>query len=188
MCIPAVSTRILLIGFLSCAVPLPAICGAESGFKVQVQRGELLTIYGGCNDCHTPKVMTPNGPEIDKTKLLSGHPSLANIPAALHGVLVPAKWGVYTSADMTAWRGPWGISFAANLTPDDATGLGRWTPELFIKSMRTGKYIGGGRPLFPHMLWMNGYALSNEDLHALFAYLKSVKPVSNQVLDPVQPK
>ena len=54
---------------------------------------------------------------------------------------------------LTAWVGPWGISYAANLTPDKATGIGTLTEEMFIKTLREGKYMGVGRPLLPPMPW-----------------------------------
>jgi hypothetical protein len=54
----------------------------------------------------------------------------------------------------TATIGPWGMSFAGNLTPDD-TGIGNWTYENFEKAMRKGKFKGldGSRPILPPMPW-----------------------------------
>ncbi len=95
------------------------------------------------------------------------------------------------SADERAlhpWAGPWGISFAANLTPDAATGLGGWTATQFIQTMRTGKHLGAGRPILPPMPVYALAAMTDPDLKALFAYLKSLKPVQNQVPAPVPPK
>ena len=93
-----------------------------------------------------------------------------------------------TNDELTAWAGPWGVSFAANLTPDKATGLGTWTADQFIKSMRTGKHMGVGRPILPPMPVQNFAALSDADLTALFAYLRSIKPIPNQVPAPLPPK
>src|SRR5580765_355411 len=39
-----------------------------------VKRGEYLVTVGGCNDCHTPLKMGPQGPEPDMSRMLSGHP------------------------------------------------------------------------------------------------------------------
>jgi hypothetical protein len=88
---------------------------------------------------------------------------------------------------MTEWAGPWGVSFAANLTPDEVTGIGAWTPEVFIKAMRTGKHMGSGRPILPPMPWPGIGKMSDDDLRAIFAYLHTLKPVNNQVPLPVAP-
>jgi cytochrome c553 len=93
---------------------------------------------------------------------------------------------VIAKADLTAWAGPWGVSFAANLTPDP-TGMSGWTAEQFIQTMRTGKRMGTGRALLPPMPWQNIGALTDDDLRALFAYLQSLKPVSNAVPLPSPP-
>ena len=98
----------------------------------------------------------------------------------------PDQWGAITNNDLTAWVGPWGISFAANLTPDP-TGFGSWTPEIFIQTIRTGKQAGVGRPLLPPMPWMDYAQMTDADLRAVFAYLKSIPPVSNAVPAPVPP-
>ena len=162
---------------------------SETGNNQQlIKRGEYLVNYGGCNDCHTPKRSTPEGPIPDKDKLLSGHPSTALLPEVPPGIIGPGKWGALTNNDLTAWVGPWGVSFAANLTPDDRTGMGGWTDELFIKAMRTGKHLGAGRAILPPMPWFSLAALTDEDLNAMFAYLKSIKPIENQVPQPIPPQ
>jgi hypothetical protein len=102
-------------------------------------------------------------------------------------VLGPTQWGATNTSDLTAWAGPWGVSFAANLTPD-MTGLGGWTAQQFIQTMRTGKHVGIGRDLLPPMPWLNLEVLTDADLKALFAYLQSLKPISNQVPQPIPPK
>jgi hypothetical protein len=89
--------------------------------------------------------------------------------------------------NLTAWVGPWGISFAANLTPDMVTGSGAWTEEAFIAAMRTGKHLGAGREILPPMPWFNLTNATDEDLSAIFAYLKSIKPIENMVPAPVPP-
>src|SRR5215472_2352122 len=150
-------------------------------------RGERLAKFGGCNDCHTPKLMTAKGPELDKSRLLSGYPAHAPLPAVPRGVVGPTQWGAVTTNDLTAWVGPWGVSFAANLTPD-VTGLGGWTELQFIQTMRTGKHLGIGRAILPPMPWPGMAALTDGDLKALFAYLQSLKPISNQVPQPIPPR
>jgi cytochrome c553 len=156
--------------------------------KSQIKHGETLVMLGGCNDCHSPKLMTPKGPVPDPARLLSGHAANAQLPPVPGGVIGPGQWAALTNDDFTAWVGLWGISFAANLTPDMATGLGGWTAEQFIQSMRTGKHLGVGRPILPPMPTDNLAALTDSDLKAVFAYLKSLKPIKNQVPPPLPPK
>ena len=155
--------------------------------KAMVERGKYLVNLGGCNDCHSPKLFGPTGPVPDSTRLLSGHPAGDKVPEVPQNVLAPDKWGAITSNHFTAWAGPWGISFTRNLTPDVATGLGSWTEDIFIKAMRTGKDMGEGRDILPPMPWPNFALLTDADLKAIFAYLKSLKPVENAVPDPISP-
>lgn len=150
-----------------------------------VKRGRYLVNFGGCNDCHSPKVFTQMGPVPDTTRLLSGHPAGTPL-SAIDTSITGSKW-MYSSMDLTAWVGPWGVSFPANLTPDGATGIGNWTDEIFIKAMRTGKHMGFGRPILPPMPWQSLAGLEDEDLKAILAYLKSLPPISNQVPDPIPP-
>jgi mono/diheme cytochrome c family protein len=152
--------------------------------KNRVARGKYLVALSGCNDCHTPWKMGPNGPAPDMTRMLSGHPQDAKLPPP------PAPNGpwIVSAAPLSAWSGPWGISYAINLTPDKLTGLGvpnLWTEELFIKAMRTGKHLGTSRPILPPMPWASAAQMTDEDLRAVWAYLKSIPPVKNQVPDPV---
>jgi mono/diheme cytochrome c family protein len=155
--------------------------------KAQIQRGEYLVIAGGCHDCHSPKVFTPKGPEPDPARLLSGFPADAKLPEIPDGIIGPDNWGGLFTSDLTAWVGPWGVTFGANLTPDEQTGLGLWTEDLFIKTMRTGKHMGAGRDILPPMPWFNYAKLSEDDLKAMFAYLRTLKPVKNLVPAPIPP-
>lgn len=151
-----------------------------------VKRGEYLVQTMGCNDCHSPKIMTPQGPAPDPKRLLSGHPSdEALAPIADKSVL---KGYALFSMGLTAGIGPWGTTYAANLTPDD-TGLGNWTLEQFGKAVRQGKSKGmdNGRMLLPPMPWQNLVNLSDADLKAIWAYLRSIPPVKNVVPAPVPP-
>jgi mono/diheme cytochrome c family protein len=152
-----------------------------------IARGRYLVTSGQCNDCHSPKLFTAKGPVIDSTRLLSGHPATSTLPEIPKNIIAPDKWGALASNDFTAWVGPWGVSFTRNLTPDTATGLGSWTPEMFIKAMRTGKDMGEGRDILPPMPWFNVGQMSNQDLRAMFAYLRSLKPIENAVPDPISP-
>lgn len=150
-----------------------------------IEYGHYLVVTNGCGDCHTPKKMTDKGPMEDPDRLLSGHPADAKLPPVPKD-LNPAGWSVATT-DLTAWTGPWGISFTRNLTPDMETGIGSWNEETFIKALRTGKDMGVGRDILPPMPWPAIGQLKDDDLKAIFAYLKSIKPIHNPVPDPIPP-
>ena len=169
------------------APPPPPAPDPATVKAAQVERGKYLVTIGGCNDCHTPKVMTDKGPALDEARLLSGHPS-GEAPAAVPaGALTPTGWVALTNGGLTAWAGPWGISFSRNLTPDQATGLGSWTEEMFIKTIRAGKHQGEGRDLLPPMPWQMYRNATDDDLKAVFAYLQSLPPIDNAVPDPIPP-
>ncbi len=163
--------------------------GELDGVKTdaQIKRGEYLVNFGGCNDCHSPKVFTPKGPMPDPDRLLSGRPSEEKLPSLPKDLIAPDKWGGLFTNDLTAWVGPWGVTFASNLTPDEQTGIGLWTEELFIKTMRTGKHLGAGRDILPPMPWFDLAKLNDDDLKAIFAYLQSIKPIKNAVPAPIPP-
>jgi len=152
-----------------------------------VERGKYLVKIGGCNDCHTPKNLTEMGPMPDTTRLLMGHPANLAIPEIPAGVIAPDKWAAMTNIDMTAWAGLWGVSFSANLTPENLTGSGAWTEAAFMQAMRNGKHLGSGRPILPPMPWQAIGQLSDDDLKSIYAYLKSIKPIENMVPLPIPP-
>ena len=152
----------------------------------QVQRGEYLVTIGLCHDCHTPLGMGPNGPEPDMKRALSGHPQGVTVraPAA-----VAEPWFGAFSPTLTAWSGPWGVSFSANLTPDPETGVLRdFTEQQFIATMRTGRHQGQGREILPPMPWPLIGKMTDDDLKAVFAYLRQIQPVKNRVPDPLPPR
>ena len=150
------------------------------GYESQVKWGEHLVTSMGCGDCHTPKKMTPQGPVDDMSLLLSGHPSQIPPPAVDRKLNESKGWA--TTDLMTAWVGPWGISYAANLTSDQS-GIGSWQESSFITAMREGKFKGipNARPLMPPMPWQAYKNLTDDELKAIFAFLKSTKPVNNVV-------
>lgn len=163
----------------------PRVSAQAAAPNAKVERGRYLVDAMGCNDCHTPWKMGPNGPEMDFSRRLSGHPETLTVPA----VAVPsAPWMAVVSATMTAWTGPWGTSFTANLTPDPETGLGKWTEQDFHATMKSGRHQGRGRPLLPPMPYFNVGGLTDEDISAVFAYLQSLPPIKNKVPQPIPPK
>lgn len=165
----------------------PAPSTMNNGFESQIAYGEHLVLIGGCNDCHTPKKITPEGAvHLDTALWLSGHP--AEMPSFEVNRKEMQSKGLIVTQDLTEWVGPWGVSFAANLTPDE-TGLGNFTEEQFFRVMREGKYKGlvNSRPILPPMPWEMFRHMTDEELKAIFAYLKSIKPVSNMVPAPLPP-
>ena len=151
-----------------------------------IKRGEYLVTIMGCNDCHSPKQMGPNGPEIIPELLMSGFQS-DNPIVKFTDPMIKDGFGMFYP-DLTAAAGPWGVSFAANLTPDPS-GIGTWTEEQFKRALKEGKFKGieGSRMLLPPMPWYNYTELKDEDASAIFAYLKSLKPVRNVVPQPIPP-
>lgn len=159
--------------------------------KVQTEediivRGKYLVETMGCHDCHSPKKLGPNGPEIIPELILSGYP--AERPVVKFSDPMIKQGFAMFYPDLTAGAGPWGVSFAANLTPD-ATGIGTWSEEQFKKALTEGKFKGleGTRMLLPPMPWFNLTELEDEDVHAIFTYLKSIKPIQNVVPAPIPP-
>jgi len=165
------------------AAPAPAAAPVASA-ESQIERGRLLILGGACHDCHTPKKIGPNGPEADMSLTLSGHPQ-SDVITAPYKQKPGEKWTTHVNDHLTAWSGAWGVSFAANLTPDQNTGLGIWTEDMFLAALKQGKHMGKSRPILPPMPW-NWYGqLPDEDLKAMFAYLKSIKPIANRVPVPL---
>ncbi len=150
------------------------------GFDSQVKWGERLVFIGGCNDCHTPKKNGPNGPENDMSLMLSGHP--AQTPGPAIDPKDAAKKGLIVTQTFTSWTGPWGTTYAVNLT-SDSTGIGTWKEEQFVKALREKKWMGieGTRPLMPPMSMMPATEMTDDELKAIFAYLKTTPPIKNVI-------
>jgi mono/diheme cytochrome c family protein len=185
------TTLALTLATMTSAVFVTAACTtSESSAKRDVAaadpvaRGKYLVTAAGCNDCHTPLVMGANGPERDAKHVLAGHPAQMALPPA---PAAQGPWMYTAAATMTAWSGPWGVSFTANLTPDEETGLGTWDTQTFIDTIRNGRHMGKGRKLLPPMPADMIATYTDEDLAAIFAYLQSLPPVKNRVPDPIPP-
>jgi cytochrome c553 len=162
-----------------------ATLGQKPTAKGDAERGKYLVNAMGCADCHTPWRLGPDGPEPDPDLTLSGHPeSLIMPPPPSMG---DGPWLVGVAATNTAWAGPWGVSFTANLTPDEETGLGRWTEQEFVDTIRSGRHLGRGREILPPMPWFAIRNLTDQDLLSVFAHLKTLPPIRNRVPQPVAP-
>jgi len=173
---------VLLLAACTTSQPPPPPPTTQAAAMSPVERGKYLVTTAACNDCHTPMKMGPNGPEPDMSRMLSGHPEDVKVvkPPKLDG-----PWMAATNSTFTAWAGPWGISYTANLTPDQNTGLGIWTEDMFLRAIREGKHMGQSRPILPPMPWPVYRNFTDEDLKAIFAYLKSIPPITNHVPEPI---
>ena len=175
----AVVPALLVVVAAIAAAPIARAADAAA------KRGEYLVTTGGCGDCHTPLKMGANGPEPDAGRMLSGHPEALAMPPVPK--LPSGPWLTVVSATNTAWAGPWGVSFTANITSDGETGIGRWTAKQFVDTMRTGRHLGVGRPVLPPMPIPAYRHFSDADLAAIFAYLQTVPAVRNRVPQPLPP-
>jgi len=174
------------------AVARPALAAEPDGAKPtasapadKTARGRYLVTVAGCNDCHTPWKIGPAGPEPDMSRMLSGHPEQMELPPPPQ--LPAGPWVVTAAATNTAWSGPWGVSFTANLTPDHETGLGKWTLRNFTDTIRTGRHMGRGRPILPPMPIPMYKHFTDEDLEAIYSYLRTIPVVKNRVPEPLPP-
>ena len=149
------------------------------------KRGEYLVKGGGCGDCHTPKKMDPSGLEPDITLDLAGHPAALVMPSPPK--LPEGPWLVIASGTFTAWAGPWGVSFAANITPHKEVGIGAWDEKAFLDTIRNGRVMGRGRPILPPMPVPDLQNLTDDDLKAIYSYLMTLTPNANKVPAPIPP-
>ena len=179
----AIVAIISLAALTTLTAAVPTAQAQATAKKTQVERGKYLVWAGGCNDCHIPKKMGPRGPELDVTRLLAGYPEGSKLPPPPK--LPEGPWIAVGSWDLTAWSGPWGISYAINLTPDENTGMGIWTEDLFLKAIKTGTHFGTSRPILPPMPWETIRNYTDDDLKAMFAYLRSIPAIKNRVPEAV---
>jgi mono/diheme cytochrome c family protein len=120
----------------------------------KVKYGEYLVTMASCSDCHTP--MTQQGP--DFSKMFAG--------------------GFNLKSDFVNVT-------TANITPDTATGIGSWTEEAFLAKFKAnveaaGKKVNPGK-MNTEMPWAAYGKMKEEDLKAIYAFLRTVKPISNKV-------
>ncbi len=157
-------TRLLAAGLVALVavsgfLSMGAAAPAKAGkpSAAKIARGKYLVSVIGCNDCHTPGTFY-------------GAPDMSR----------------FLSGSEMGWEGPWGVVYASNLTPDQETGLGYWSEDEIVKTLKTGNRPDG-RQLAPVMPWLNFSQLSDDDAHAIAAYLLSLPPVKHAVPEPVAP-
>ncbi len=180
--LPHITAAGTLLAAACHTAPPPEPAAAAPPQPSPAARGEYLVKILACNDCHTPYKVGPNGPEPDMTRMLSGHPESPVLPAPrIPPADDPWNWG--GAGTNTAFFGPWGVSYASNLTPEELTGMGIYTEDVFISSIRTGRHRGVARPIAPPMPWPSYSQMTDDDLKAVYAYLRTIPPVRNQVPD-----
>lgn len=190
------TTKLIYI-FLSAALIISIVqCNQQKTENTSVQttisqdslikKGQYLVTTLGCNDCHSPKRMGAQGPELIPELMLSGFQSTNQLPPMPTDAL-KYGWSLFYP-DLTAAVGPWGVSFAGNITPDQ-TGIGTWSLEQFKIAITKGKFKGmeNGRSLLPPMPYQNYAHMTDEDVTAIYTYLKSVPPVKNVVPTNIPP-
>ena len=177
------SATLAVISIAAAAVAPALAFAAKKGASPSAKRGEYLVNFGGCHDCHTPHRFDESLglPVPDMSRALMGHPRDAPDPQGKGG---PQDIGVI-GPTFTSFALPFGVVYSANLTSDPTTGIGEWSEKFFVEAMRTGRH--GSRPILPPMPWPSLAALTDEDLKAIFAYLKTVPPVKNAVPEPKVP-
>jgi len=180
----AAASALALYAAIGLTVAGPAQAADRTG-AAKAARGKYLVATSGCMDCHTPMKMGANGPEPDMGRMLSGHPETLQMPPV--PALPEGPWLVVSSATNTAFAGPWGVSFAANLTPDPETGLGKWTARDFMATIRSGRHMGRGREILPPMPIPVYKNFTDSDLEAVFAYLRTIQAVKNRAPEPRPP-
>ena len=177
---------ILLIIFLIMTASSALNAQDNSSKDVKIQRGKVLVNQGRCNDCHTPLVETEDGLVPDTKRTLSGHPADSETPKIPSVEIDSEEWLEFLSSlDSTAWAGDWGLSFSANITPDPATGIGKWNQDTFVEIMRSGRHVSLKRNINPPMPWKDYAKLSDENLQSIFAYLATLNPINNAVPKPI---
>lgn len=161
--------------------------GIASSKDDSIKHGKYLVEIMGCNDCHSPKKIDTSGPVVIPELMLSGYPSDRPIVKFGNNKMIKDGYPMFYP-DLSAAAGPWGVSFAGNLTPDQ-TGIGNWTLEQFKRAVTQGKYKGveNGRMLLPPIPWQDFAILTDDDVNLIFMYLKSIKPVRNIVPQPITP-
>ncbi len=82
------------------------------------------------------------------------------------------------------FKGPWGEVTSANITPD-ASGISYYDEALFVKTLRTGQV--GARKLNSVMPWGYFRNMTDEDLKAIFAYLRTLTPVQHRIDNTEEP-
>ena len=149
------NSKVFAGAILAAAINLAACGPSAPSAGDKIKHGEYLVTVMSCGDCHTPGALLGKP---DMAKALSGSEV---------GFFIP---------DLGYFYGP-------NLTADKDTGLGNWSEDEIVTALRTGARPDG-RKLVPIMPWMSFASLTDDDAHAIAAYLKSLAPIANKAPGP----
>ena len=151
-------SMLIVFAALVCGVVLAfAQGGPQKADPALIAKGKYLAQIMSCGDCHTP--------------------------GTFYGA--PDEARAYSGSEM-GWKGPWGVKYAANLTPDLDTGIGYWTAAELAQTLRTGVRPDGST-LGPPMPMESIKQLSEGDAKAMAAFFMSLKPVSHTVPRALKP-
>jgi len=139
-----------------------------------IERGDYLVNYlGHCVGCHTP--LGPDG-RSDMSLYLSG------VPARFAG----AKAG---PPQVAGFPGPRGSRvYAKNITPDPETGIGRWTEDQFVQTFQTGVRPDDLKYRVSPMEWNIYSNMKEEDVRAIYRYLRTIKAIPNNAPANIPPR
>src|SRR5208282_4768558 len=149
---------VFAIAFGAALTALGSLPSSASADDAQIARGRYLVVIAGCSDCHTPGALLGKP---DMNRYLGGSDVGFAIPGA-------------------------GIFVGQNITPNKETGIGSWTSDQIVTSLRTGK-TPEGRDLFPVMPWPALSHLTDEDAQAIAAFLRSIPAVDHKNAGPIGP-
>lgn len=157
--------------------------------KYNIERGKRLVERGQCSQCHTPKIKTTLGYKPDKDRFLSGYDQDQELPDLPYAKIMAGETEkMFYTTDATVWVGRWGVSFAANLTPEPETGIGNWKEEDFIDIFRGNRHFAEGAEVISPMP-VNVYSrLGFFELRSIFIYLQTLPPVVNSVPVRIPPE
>ena len=145
---------------LDAPAPVPGSFAPEHLY--QVQRGEYLVELLGCGACHTDGAFD-GVPDFDRA-------------------LAGSRIGIAYSNPLRTDKP--GVIYPSNLTPDEETGIGAWSDIQIERAIRAGLGRHAGKQIAA-MPWQGYAKLTQEDMTAIVAYLRSIKPVSHKVPEEV---
>lgn len=150
------------VGIVESPKPVPG--QYAPGDRDAVDMGRYLVVLLGCGACHTDGAF-------------EGVPNM-DMP------LAGSQTGI-------AWTSPLetkhpGVVYPPNITPDEKTGIGLWTDAQIMRAIRSGNSRHGGRRLVT-MPWQGYARLTDDDVEAIVAYLRSIAPVEHRVPAEVSP-
>ncbi len=143
--------------------------------KSYLERGNYLVNHlAECVGCHTP--LQPGSDTADRSLLLSG------VPEKFAGKTVgPPQIAGYPGANGARF-------YPKNLTPDDDTGLGKWSEADFVRAFKQGVRPDGSRYEPSAMPWELFRNMREEDSRAIYRYLRTLKPIHNKVPANIPPE